>query len=629
MLANQAFKKAVTDTGKPQAYVLGIERADGSLSRYETVVFPDDHPRSAENLMYIERLVKFLLWQRGGWRIYAGGSQVIGEYLQNAYSPSGSRAFDYTFMGERVFQRTFTVTPCKVVDVPPNCEHEVSLGRHLEGYRIGFDLGASDIKVSAVVNGKAIFSTEIEWEPGKQTDSRYHYEKIKAALNLAASKMPKIDAIGGSSAGIYINNRPMVAPLFRGIPAERFDEIRNMFQRISDEFSKPLVIVNDGEVTALAGSMSLNDNSVLAQKIINRIVFIRMCEDRGIEGEERLRKVASKKNLVELRKLFKELDDRYNTGLFDNTNDPLQTHYGISSQLFLDIVEELYFPKAPYSFSVLDADFLGQVYELFLVKRLALDGSGIIILQDKPAYEGREIIATPQPLVGEIVRRTLSGRLAEMRKAGPVSFEDLKELRVIDVAAGSGRFLLRSLDELVDAAIDVFRTTGDTTYIYKRMENDYRLSFQAKKELLRLCLFGIDIDYNAVEVARFSLLVKLLEDENQATLPTGKKILPNLDSNIVWGNSVVGEDFSHPDQAVIELTRPMDWDAARLPSEFDAVVGNPPYVKTEEMKSKTPDEFAYYKRTYTTPFKQFVNSRPMCTSHSRIDVYHQNECGWG
>ncbi len=263
MLANQAFKKAVTDSGKAQAFVLGFQRADGSLSRYETVVFPDDHPRSAENLMYVERLVKFLLWQRGGWRVYAGGSQVIGEYLQNAYSPSGARSFDYAFMGESVFQRTFTVTPCTAADVPLNCEHEVSLGRYLEGYRIGFDLGASDIKVSAVVNGETIFSTEIEWEPGKQTDSHYHYEKIEAALNLAASKMPKVDAIGGSSAGIYINNRPMVASLFRGIPAERFDEIRNMFQRIRDEFGKPLEIVNDGEVTAQADSMSLNDNGIL------------------------------------------------------------------------------------------------------------------------------------------------------------------------------------------------------------------------------------------------------------------------------------------------------------------------------------------------------------------------------
>jgi len=211
VLANQAFKKAVNDSGKAQAFVLGFQQADGSLSRYETVVFPDDHPRSAENLMYVERLVKFLLWQRGGGRVYAGGSQVIGEYLQNTYSPGGARSFDYAFMGERVFQRTFTVTPCTAADVLPNCEHEVSLGRYLEGYRIGFDLGASDIKVSAVVNGEPIFSTEIEWGPGKQTDSNYHYEKIKAALNLAASKMPKVDAIGGSSAGIYINNWPMVS----------------------------------------------------------------------------------------------------------------------------------------------------------------------------------------------------------------------------------------------------------------------------------------------------------------------------------------------------------------------------------------------------------------------------------
>jgi predicted NBD/HSP70 family sugar kinase len=263
VLANNAFRNTVIESNQVQPFVLGLERSDGSLSRYETFVYPDDHPNSVENLMYIERLVKFLLWQRGGWRIYAGGSPVIGKYLQNIYSPSGARAFDYHFMGEKVYQRTFTIMPCTISDVPQNSEHETSLGRHLDGYRIGFDLGASDIKVSAVVNGEAIFSTEIVWEPGKQTNPAYHYEKIKIALDLAASKMPKVDAIGGSSAGIYINNCPMVATLFRGIPDERFDEIRNLFRRISDEYGVPLEIANDGEITALAGSMSLNDNCVL------------------------------------------------------------------------------------------------------------------------------------------------------------------------------------------------------------------------------------------------------------------------------------------------------------------------------------------------------------------------------
>lgn len=261
VLANHAFAKEVEKEGVP--LVLGLERADGSISRFETKVFPDHHPRAGANLMYAERLLKFLLWQRGGWKVYVGGPKSIGHYLQQCYAPGGTRAFDFHFMGESVYQKRFTVVECAAVDVPAEKESEQALGRHLEGYRIGFDLGASDLKVSAVVDGQAIFSEEIVWEPRRQSDPQYHYQQIMAALKLAASKMPRVDAIGGSSAGVYINNRAMVASLFRGIPQERFDEVRNMFLRIREEMGVPLEIVNDGEVTALAGSMSLEDNAVL------------------------------------------------------------------------------------------------------------------------------------------------------------------------------------------------------------------------------------------------------------------------------------------------------------------------------------------------------------------------------
>ena len=152
---------------------------------------------------------------------------------------------------------------CTAEEVPPEKESTQPLGRHLEGCRIGFDLGASDRKVSAVVDGEAVYSEEVVWEPRKNTDPTYHYEEVMKAIKTAASKMPRVDAIGGSSAGVYINNRAMIASLFRGIPKDRFHEVRDMFVRIGKELGVPLVIVNDGEVTALAGSMSLEDNGVL------------------------------------------------------------------------------------------------------------------------------------------------------------------------------------------------------------------------------------------------------------------------------------------------------------------------------------------------------------------------------
>ena len=268
-LAVRAFDAAVAHAGGGAGptggvpFVLGLERDNGELSRFETSVFPEGHPDFEANLGHVERLVKFLLWARGGWRLFAGGPRAIGEHLARVYSPAGARAFDEHFMGEQVYQQPFTVTPCDSDQVPPAREAGQSLGRHLQGCRIGFDLGASDLKVSAVIDGEPVFSEEIVWEPVEQADPAYHEAHIRDALQLARSRLPRLDAIGGSSAGIYVANRPMVASLFRGVPPERYEAIRTMFLRLRDEFGVPLEVINDGDVTALAGAMSLGDDGVL------------------------------------------------------------------------------------------------------------------------------------------------------------------------------------------------------------------------------------------------------------------------------------------------------------------------------------------------------------------------------
>jgi predicted NBD/HSP70 family sugar kinase len=261
VLYNRAFRAALGDGGVP--LVVGLERSPDAISTFETVVFPESHPGASENNFYIERIVKFLLWQRGGYKLYIGGPTIIGEYIKAAYAPGGERAFEHKFLSEHVYEKTFQVVACDASDVPTTNEVGQRLGRHLEGCRIGFDLGASDRKVSAVIDGKVVYSEEVIWEPGIQTDPNYHFKEIMTALKTAASKLPRVDAIGGSSAGIYIDNQPMVASLFRGIPKDRFGEIRNLFVRIQSEIGVPLVVINDGDVTALAGSMALEDNGIL------------------------------------------------------------------------------------------------------------------------------------------------------------------------------------------------------------------------------------------------------------------------------------------------------------------------------------------------------------------------------
>ena len=261
VLANRAFERTVAEAGVP--LVIGLQRDGGKATRFETRVFPEGHPSAAANLPYVERLVKFLLWQKGGYKVFIGGPRSVGEFIQRCYAPGGARAFDFDFMGRQVYEQPFSVVACAPEDVPPAYEAGKALGRHLDGCRIGFDLGASDRKVSAVVDGHSIFSEEVVWEPRKQSDPAYHYNEITSALKTAAAKLPRVDAIGGSSAGIIIDNRPMVASLFRAVPAERFGEIRGLFLRIREEMGVPLEVINDGDVTALAGSMSLEDTGIL------------------------------------------------------------------------------------------------------------------------------------------------------------------------------------------------------------------------------------------------------------------------------------------------------------------------------------------------------------------------------
>jgi predicted NBD/HSP70 family sugar kinase len=263
VLANRAYREEVARSKVGVPLVLGLERTDGTLSRFETNVYPDGHPRASANLQYAERIFKFLLWQRGGWKAYIGGPRSIGDHIAATYAPDGARAFDYGFMGTDVYDRPFTVIACAPSDVPDARETSKPLGRHLDGCRIGFDLGASDRKVSAVIDGEAVYSEEVVWSPRTHSDPEYHYREVMTALRTAAAKMPRVDAIGGSSAGVYIDNKVRVASLFRGVPKERYDQIRNLFLRIAQEMGVPLEMANDGDVTALAGSMSLEANGVL------------------------------------------------------------------------------------------------------------------------------------------------------------------------------------------------------------------------------------------------------------------------------------------------------------------------------------------------------------------------------
>ncbi len=239
-----------------------VEREDGLVSVFVSPT-PEKDADPAAAYLIVERLVKFLLWSRGGWRVHFLGPAAIGKRLKADYSENGPRAFDVRTMS-RVYERPFEVVLHSPATFPEAREAVHFPGGHLDGFRIGFDLGASDYKVAAVIDGEPVYSEEIPWTPGAEADPDYHFRRIQEGLKKAAARLPRVDAIGGSSAGIIIRNQIRIASLFRSVPEDVFEaKVKDIFLRLAKEWGVPFEVINDGEVTALAGMLSLGQPGVL------------------------------------------------------------------------------------------------------------------------------------------------------------------------------------------------------------------------------------------------------------------------------------------------------------------------------------------------------------------------------
>lgn len=264
-LGNRNFEALCKKSGKSVKLIFAVEAAKGSVTRFETVAYPSGHALAPENLAYAERILKFLLWARGGWKVTVAGPQEIAAHLSKLYSKKGARHFDAAFMALVYEKKAFVVKPSTLAACPKEKDTAQPVGRHLDGYRIGFDAGGSDRKVAAVINGKEVFATETVWHPKINSDPQYHIDGVNDSIRQAAEHLPRIDAIGVSSAGVYVANRCMVASLFRKVPAKAFDKrIKSIYLDVAKKWGNvPVEVANDGDVTALAGAMSLKDHSVL------------------------------------------------------------------------------------------------------------------------------------------------------------------------------------------------------------------------------------------------------------------------------------------------------------------------------------------------------------------------------
>jgi predicted NBD/HSP70 family sugar kinase len=262
-LATRTFRAAVRASGSAVPVRLALEQTDGSVFHYDAEIAALGSASAAGNFVFLERLVKFLLWGWGGWRIHFDGPKDLGEQLARRFRETAAGKFDCEVIGGKIFDHPIEVVVAR--DLPPARAATRPLGRHLDGCRIGFDLGGSDRKVAAVIDGKVVFSEETVWDPYFQPEPQYHFDGIMDSLRKAAAHLPRVDAIGGSAAGCYVNNRVKAASLFRGVPPDVFDKrVKDLFLEVRRAMGGvPLEVVNDGEVTALAGSMSLGKNAVL------------------------------------------------------------------------------------------------------------------------------------------------------------------------------------------------------------------------------------------------------------------------------------------------------------------------------------------------------------------------------
>ena len=254
------WAKAFLD-GAERPFKVALEREEGHVSVFSSFLRGEEYAEA--NLRYMERYVKFLLWSVGGWRVTICGCAETAEKLKEVYREGGERDFDYHFEYD-IFEKNFELVICEEKDFPQANEQAKSIGGHLEGCRIGFDAGGSDRKVSAVIDGVSVYSEEVVWFPKQNADPTYQYNGIVEAFKTAASKMPRVDAIGVSSAGTFVGNAPMVSSLFIKVPRERREEVKTVYDRAAKEIGDvPIVVANDGDVTALAGAMSLSSGAVM------------------------------------------------------------------------------------------------------------------------------------------------------------------------------------------------------------------------------------------------------------------------------------------------------------------------------------------------------------------------------
>jgi len=390
-------------------------------------------------------------------------------------------------------------------------------------------------------------------------------------------------------------------------------EIDTVFLSDIERWRELLAVAISGQNKKLG--LTRQDLNYCVQVTLDRIVFLRICEDRGLEPDDNLKHAAKGRGVYgSLLELFRAADLRYNSGLFHfdqergrgGAPDTLTPSLRIDDAVLRKIITGLYYPSSPYEFSVISADILGKVYEQFLGKSIKLDGSGRVAIEEKPEVrKAGGVYYTPSFVVDYIVRTTLSEVLHDKTP------DSASRIKIVDPSCGSGSFLVAVYQHLLDWHLDKYiARRGSRRPIHQVAGGAWRLTTAERKRILLNNVFGVDIDVQAVEVTKLSLLLKVIEGESQTELAVAR-LLPDLDSNIKCGNSLIDDSFyaqrelpkiADEEEVINAFNWRGEFPGVFAAGGFDAVLGNPPYLNIDDTWGTKDPRLAYIKRTYSNVY---------------------------
>lgn len=550
------------ETAKQEVAKL-IQTFKDNINQYKLSTYKEAQVRKE----FIDKFFKLLDWDIDNT---AGNSEQFKEVInEDAIKIEGNtKAPDYAFRigGQRIF---FVEAKKPSVQLKDNQESAYQLRRY--AWNVGIPISILTDFEEFVVYDCRVKPSEKD-NPNVARIMVINYKDYIENFDKIWDTFSKEAVLKGSFERFITSEKDMKGT------SEVDKEFLKEIEKWRDSLAKNLALRNP--------NLNISELNYSVQKIIDRILFLIICEYKNIEKYETLNEIAKKDNIYKnLMPYFKEADDRYNSGIFDFSKDKLTPILSIDDKILKEIIVNLYYPKSPYDFSVLPIEILGKVYERFLGKTIRLTSSHQAKVEEKPEVrKAGGIYYTPEFVVDYIVKNTI-GKLIEGKT--PKQIENIK---VLDSACGSGTFLVRAYTYILNYILEYYKQ-NPAKYkkeIYQDKKGNWRLTTDIRKNILLNNIYGVDIDAQAVEVTKLSLLLKVLENETKESVNQQLKLfkeraLPNLDKNIKCGNSLVNSSYFAQKTLTnlseeINKINPFDWDVT-FPFKFDVVIGNPPYVK--------------------------------------------------